>query len=316
MKASKIGLFLAMGLTIITFQNCSKVGLQVQDMAKLQADENFEAGVDMPDVDQPDHNDGDGGPKNGGNNNGNNQSDNDNSCDDKDDDSSPNPPVAPLDATCKGLISASTAIVYDSLVSASSAEKNYAIHALDQAINYETVGKVSNGSADIVSVNARSIAQVSNFSVNKVFLNAASIGRIVNFSSSQVVAVAHSIGEVSNFSAKLCLSVQELTNLSDLSSDLTIMGRSENGARAKVKEIAHISALMSLHDVDVESIQSGSIRLRAENVNIGSISSGAGTLYLVNSKVDSVSKFSGTIHLYGNSSVGSSASSSVRIVKH
>ena len=308
MKTSKIGLFLVMGLTIITFQNCSKVGLQVQDMAKLQGDDNFEVGVDVPGVDQPDHNDDsdndDGDPKDGGPKAG------------MPDDTSSTPPAAPLDATCKGLISSSTAIAYDSVAAANSVEKNYALHSLEGDINYETVGKVSNGSAKSVSVTARSIAQVSSFSVNKLFLNAASIGEISSFSSSQVVVVARSIDEISSFSANLCLSLQELGTLSNLSSDLTIMGRGENGARAKVKEIEHISALMSLHDVDVESIQSGSIRVRAENVNIGSISSGSGTVYLVNSKIDSVSKFSGTIHLYGSSSVGSSVSSSVRIVKH
>lgn len=321
MKASKLGLILAMGLTVISFQNCSKVGLQVQDMAKLQGDDNVTAGIDVPDIDQPDLGDDsddnagipkdvgpkDGGPKNSGT---------DNSCDDKFDDKSPTPPVAPLDATCKSMISSSTAIVYDSLAEAGSAERNYAIQVSNQDINYENVGKVSNGSAQSVVVKARSIAQVSNLSVSKVLLNAVSIGQMSNFSSSQVVAVARKIDAISNFSAKLCLSVQELSSLGNLSSDLTILGRGENGARAKVKTINHISALMSLHDVDVESIESGSIRLRAENVNIGSITSGSGTLYLINSKVESVSKFSGTIHLYGNSSVGSSVSSSVRLVQH
>jgi hypothetical protein len=288
MTLRKVSLVIGMGMTIVAFQNCSKVNMQgiaIEDAAKL------DVGSEVPV-----------------------------SNDDDETDVSAQPPKdeseAPLDATCKALISGSSAIAYDSIAEGGSAEQNFAISASNQDINYENVGSVSNGAAQLVSVKARSIGEVRSFAVSKVLLNAQKIGKVRDFAASQVVSVSHTVDEISNFAARLCVSAQEIGSLHDLASDMSIFGRSEGGQKAKLAELKQFAAFASLHDIDVEKVEAGSIRLRLQNGRIGSLSAGAGTIYLYDSTIEKIEKYAGTIHLYGSSKVAVPASSAVRIVQH
>ncbi|MBO9668071.1 MAG: hypothetical protein J7501_14820 [Bdellovibrio sp.] len=296
MTLKQTALLLGMGLTIIGFQNCAPVKMSA---VGAEAGGVLDAGSEIP---------------------GTNTSDQPSSNNDNVDDIVTSLPVdeskAPLDATCKTLLSGVPAIAYDSIAPGGAAEQNFAIQASNQDINYETVGVISNGAAQSISVKARSIAEVRSFSASKVLLNAFSIGKVSSFSASQVVTASHTLDEVSNFAAKLCISAQEINSLHDLAADLSVFGRSEGGQKAKLKELKQMAAYASFHDVDIEKIESGSLRLRLENGSIGSLSAGSGHIYLFDSTIEKIENFSGSIHLYGTSKVGATSSSSVRIVQH
>ncbi|WP_413557293.1 hypothetical protein [Bdellovibrio sp. HCB209] len=300
MRIQHVALIIIMGCTTVLFQNCTSSSNYTFDASSLQSSGSDSVSIpDVPDNVEvlPDSPDYPSGPPS-------------------------EPPVVDNDGSgqtsdkiCQATLSGKTAIVYDSITPQQSPAKSYQIYAAGPKIQYETVDSVSNGATQSLAIEARSIASVSSFAMQELSLNAQIIGKVSNFSASLVQAVAHSVTEVSQFAGVFCASVQNIGALHNLSSKITVYGRSEGGQKASIYEIHNMAAFMSLHDVDVAAISQGSINARIENGHVGTVSHGSGVIYLVNSKIDSIDNFAGEIHLIGNSSVGSQSSSSIKIIK-
>lgn len=290
-KLQKLSLMVLAGSTVVLFQNCSPSSNYTFDTRSLQSTDGSDYSP-VVDGQEPSDDDSivsipemiDGGDKTS-------------------------------DAFCQAMLDGKTVIAYDSIADQQSAEKSYDLYNLGSKLDYERIGSIGNGAGQNLSVVARSIASVSSFSLQNLSLNAQAVGKVSNFSASLVQVASHSISEVSNFAGIFCASVQTIGSLHDLSSKLSVYGRSEGGVKGSIYEIHNMAAMISLHDVDVNSISQGAINARIENGHVGSISHGSGIVYLVNSSVDSIDNFAGEIHLIGNSSVGSQTSSSIKIVK-
>ena len=187
--------------------------------------------------------------------------------------------------------------------------------ALNVPVTADHVGKMGQGSYDHVQVTATSIQEVGSMSANRIDIESGTIGRISSLSVGAINILAHTIDHAGSFSGTFCASIKKLKTLHSLSSKLTIYGNYSGGTRASIDSISSMSAFVSLHDLDIGSIHSGSFRGRIENSFVENVSSSSGEIYLVNSRIEKISGFSGTIHLIGGSTIGRVENSSVTIVE-
>lgn len=281
-KLSALGL---MAVTVLMFQNCSKIATSdLSDPLNKSA-------------------------------NGNVSGD--------DDDLSNFPPTGPdpgdgssytSDDKCKKALSTNIPIAYETIPDTGAVVKDFRISEAKGGLSYEHIGTLSNGAITKLNVQARTIQTVRSFASSRVTLNAMTIDTISNFASSGVVVSAKEIKEVSSFAATFCANTQKLDSLHNLAAKLSVYGRKEGGKLAEIQEVRNLAAFFSFHDVHIAELSNGALSGRFENSVIDKISSASGTIYLVNSSIGDISNFAGTVYLIGNSTVGSS-SASVRIVK-